>query len=316
MWKEFFYFSRGQRTGIMVLLVLIFIVLVINFSLPYFFPATEQNGANFFAEVDAFKKTLVLRDSLRISERQRQYDERQRLYEEKYRNYNTFPDYKKEAPVKLFSFDPNKADSATFVRLGIKPHIASNILKYKNKGGVFRSATDFAKVYGISPEKFKELESYISILGTKSTKVDSLLSTNKQLKQDIVVDLNTADTTLLMQVKGLGRAYAKGIVRSRQQLGGFVSVEQLREVYGMRPENFEKIRQFCSVNLDFIQKIKVNIASAERLNAHPYINFYQAKAIYELRRNKGKLKSISQLNELSEFSADDLNKLKPYLSFE
>ena len=150
MWKDFFYFSRGQRTGIIVLLVLIFIVVVVDFSLPYFFPATEESGAAFFAEVNAFKKTLVLRDSLRSSERQKRYEERQRLYEEKYRNFNAYPDYKKESPIKLFSFDPNKADSATFVRLGIKPHIASNIMKYKKKGGVFRSATEFSKVYGIT----------------------------------------------------------------------------------------------------------------------------------------------------------------------
>jgi len=84
----------------------------------------------------------------------------------------------------------------------------------------------------------------------------------------------------------------------------------------MRPENLEKIRPFCTINTALIQKLKVNIASAQRLDAHPYINFYQAKAIYELRRNKGKLHDINDLKVLTELTSDDLIKLKPYLSFE
>ncbi|MEI8085363.1 MAG: helix-hairpin-helix domain-containing protein [Paludibacter sp.] len=315
MWKDFFYFSRGQRVGIIVLLLLIILVLAANFGLTYFFPVSNPNGSSFFAEVNAFKKTLVLRDSLQNAKWERQYAERQRAFEEKYHNFKNFPDYKKDFPYTLFPFDPNMSDSATFVRLGIKPHIASNIMKYKSKGGTFKKTADFAKVYGITPYKFKELEPYITIKEKIST-IDSALLKRKQFKQDIIVDINSADTTTLMQVRGLGRGYAKGIVRYRQQLGGFVSINQLNEVFGMRPENFEKIRPFCSVNLELVQKIKVNIASTERLKAHPYISFYQAKAIYELRRYKGKLHSITDLKELSELTTDDLNKIKPYLNFE
>ena len=315
MWKDFFYFSRGQRVGIIVLLVLIIIVIAANFSLSYFFPVSNPDGSSFFLEVNAFKKTLVLRDSLKNAKWEREYAERQRIYEAKYNNFKTFPDYKKDFPYTLFLFDPNIADSATFVRLGIKPHIAANIMKYKSKGGTFKKSSDFGKVYGITPDKFKELEPYITIK-EKILAIDSTLLKKKQFKQDIIVDINTADTSTLMQVRGLGRGYAKGIVRLRQQLGGFVSINQLNEVFGMRPENFEKIRPFCSVNIDLIQKIKVNIASAERLNAHPYISFYQAKAIYEFRRYKGKLHSINDLKELTELSSDDLDKIKPYLNFD
>jgi len=315
MWKDFLYFSKGQRVGIIVLLALIFIVLVANYSLSYFFPVVNPNGAAFFEEVNAFKKTLVLRDSLQNAIWEKQYAERQRAFEEKYRNFKNFPDYKKDEPYTLFPFDPNLSDSITFVKLGIKPRIAANIMRYKSKGGAFKKPTDFAKVYGISPEKFKELEPFITIKEI-IPQIDSTLLKKKQFKQDVIVDINSADTTTLMQIKGLGRGYAKGIVRYRQQLGGFVSVNQLNEIVGMRPENFDKIRPFCSVNLDMVQKIKVNIASTDRLNAHPYISFYQAKAIYEWRRYKGKLSSTNDLKDLSELTADDLTKIKPYLSFE
>jgi len=280
--------------------------------LPYFFPVTEKDGTAFLKEAEKFKKSLLSRDSLREADWQQKYEERQRLYKEKYKNYYSSKTSENKIAYTLSVFDPNTTDSAGFVRLGLKPYIASNIQKYKKKGGSFRTPTDFAKVYGVSAEKFKELESYIKIAEIKSVKTE--IGTTKRV--DIIVELNSADTTLLMQIKGIGRGYAKGIVRFRQITGGFVSVDQLSEVYGMRPDNLEKIRPYCKVNTDLIKKINVNIASVERLRTHPYLNFYKAKAIYELRRKKGKLRGLNDLTELSELSSSDLIRLKPYLSFD
>jgi len=312
MWKNIFYFSKGQRLGIIILISLIVIVLIANFALPLFFPREEMPKNAFLSEVKAFKKTLVSRDSVRQAMWQQKYADRYKQYQ----HYQNVTSANHELPYSLFTFDPNTIDSVSFTRLGLKPYMASNILKYRNKGGKFRTSTDFSKVYGITPDKFKELEPYIAIKEVSKPKVDTIVAPKKAFKQDLIVDLNSADTTLLMQVKGIGRGYAKGIVRFRKETGGFASVDQLHELYGMRPENFERIRPFCTVNTALIQRIKVNIASVERLNAHLYINFYQAKALFELRRNKGKLKEINDLKVLQEFSPEDLIKLKPYLSFE
>ena len=319
MWKDFFYFSRGQRIGIMVLIVLIALALVVNYTLPYFFQAKPKDGTAFLKEVEVFKRSLVSRDSIQKVLRQQEYEKRQLQYEEQYRKYKAlhpFPSFPKNAPYSLFLFDPNVVDSATFVRLGLKPFIASNILKYRNKGGWFRTKDSFGKVYGISPDKYKELEPYLSIHDKPLTKADSLYLIRKETRKDLMVELNSADTTLLMQVIGIGRGFAKGIVRFRNQSGGFVSVDQLSELYGMQQENLERVRPFCRVNAELVKKIKVNIASVERLKSHPYLNFYQSKAIYELRRKKGKLKNISELNVLPEFTPESLAKIKPYLSFE
>lgn len=316
MWKDFFYFSRGQRIGIIVLTALIILVLIANYSLPFFFSKTEIIKSNFLAEVKVFEKSLVSRDSLRQVQWQLQNEERQRQYDEKYNQYPAYKTYPKTAEYKLFKFDPNKLDSAGFVHLGLKPFVAANILKFRSRGGSFRTNADFAKVYGMLPEKYKELESYISIQEKSIVSNDENEQKQSELKKNLVVDLNSADTSLLMQVKGIGRGYAKGIVRFRKETGGFVSVDQLNEIYGMRPESFERIRSFCIVNIDLVQKIKVNSATTERLNAHPYISFYQAKALYELRRNKGKLKDINELKVLTEFTSESISKIKPYLSFD
>ena len=95
-----------------------------------------------------------------------------------------------------------------------------------------------------------------------------------------------------------------------------MSIDQLGEIYGMRKENLERIRPFCKVNTDLVKKMRVNVASVERLKSHPYLNFYQSRAIYELRRKKGKLKNISELKVLPEFTTESLSKIEPYLNFE
>ena len=308
MWKDFFYFSKGQRTAILVLICLIIITIAVEFLLPYFIPQQEQSKSDFFDEAMRFEQTLVSRDSLRRAQWEQKYDSI-------FQNDKEF--VKKEAEkYSLFKFDPNTVDSATFVRLGLKPFIASNILKFRKKGGKFRTAESFSKVYGIYPEKFKELEPYIAIAEIKQTTKDSIKSPSTTKIKNIVVDLNSADTTELMKVYGLGRGYAKAIVRFRQQTGGFVSVEQLRELYGMSEENFNKISPSCKVNTQLVKKIQVNTASVERLNAHPYLNFYESKAIYEYRRRKGKLKNANELTAISELKPETIRKIQPYFSFE
>ncbi|HLP04975.1 MAG TPA: helix-hairpin-helix domain-containing protein [Paludibacter sp.] len=308
MWKDYFYFSRGQRNAIVLLLILIAVAFVLDVCLPFILPPPVGNSTGFLNEVEVFRKTLLDRDSLiRVA--------RQQLYEKKYEEQFRRQDAIGESGHKLFAFDPNTIDSAAFVRLGLKSFVASNILKYRAKGGKFRVAADFSKVYGILPGKFAELEPYITIK-TIPANVDTISRRRKETKREIVVDLNSADTVLLMQVKGIGRGYAKGILRFRKLAGGFVSVNQLAELYRMTPENLERIRPYCRVNTALVQKINVNTASVDRLNAHPYISFYQAKAIYELRRHKGRLKKLDELTKLPELTAQDLEKLAPYLSFE
>lgn len=316
MWKDFFYYSKGQRVGIVTLIVLIVLALVLNYLLPLYFPTNEQIDAKFLSEVKSFKKSLVSRDSLRQMAWQQKLSERQRLYEEKYhKDYSMYTNrlnYEKKNSYTLFNFDPNNVDSTGLIQLGLKPFVASNILKYRRKDGSFKTAADFGKVYGVLPDKFKELEPYITIAVNKTIKVEPVAAK----RTDVIVELNSADTSLLMQVKGIGRWYAKSIVRFRQSTGGFVSVDQLSEIYGMKADALERIRPFCSVNQLLVQKIKVNVASVERLKSHPYIGFYRAKAIYELRRKKGKLLDMNELKVLQELSSEDLNKIKPYLSFE
>jgi len=307
MWKDFFYFSRGQRTGIVILIGLILCTVALNFLLPLFYSKKTPDGTDFLNEARDFQHAMVSRDSLR-----------QIAWEEKYKKEYSqkYFHQKKSNSYSLFRFDPNKADSVTLTNLGIQHYIASNILKFRRKGGLFKTKESFSKVYGLTPEKFSELEPYIEIAQTAADRKDTLRNIVKVENTHVIVELNSADTTELMKVVGIGRFYAKAIVRFRQQTGGFVNVDQLHELYGMTDQNFNKISPYCQINKVLVQKIKVNTASVERLNAHPYLNFYQSKAIYEHRRKKGKLQSIQDLQNIDDLTSETVSKIEPYLSFE
>ena len=307
MWKNFFFFSGSQRAGILLLVMLIVLSSIINFYLPRLYGHDSlvcDSVCN--AEFEEFKKSLLSIDSLRKKERFHSFEKRK----------NPTPKHE-NFTYTLFPFDPNELDSTGFVELGLKPYVASNILKYRKKGGKFRDKNSFSRVYGIPEEKFTELEPYMIFPANDSTIADNKpLDQKEKSYTTVTIELNTADTAELMQIKGIGKGYARSIIRFRQQTGGFVQIEQLREVYGMTPENFERIKPYCTVNPTLVNKINVNTASVDKLRAHPYLNFYQARQIYELRRKKGKLTGLSDLKSLSELNDSVLVKIMPYLKFE
>lgn len=138
---------------------------------------------------------------------------------------------------------------------------------------------------------------------------------SKKLTSGQCVELNSADTSELKRIPGIGSAYARRIFKYREALGGFYHTKQLQEVYGMYEELFEKISPYIVTDEKKIRPIYINAFSLERLKAHPYLNFYQAKAIIELRRKKKKLEKLQDLELLEEFSKEDIERLGHYVMF-
>ncbi|GHU72502.1 competence protein ComEA [Bacteroidia bacterium] len=131
-----------------------------------------------------------------------------------------------------------------------------------------------------------------------------------------VIELNAADSTGLIKISGIGPAFARRIIAYKNRLGGFHRIEQLQEVYGMYEELYVKIIPFLQIDNQLITPLSINRSSLDRLKMHPYINFYQAKAIVETRKKKGKIENIDELKLLEEFSNDDWIRISPYLSLE
>ncbi len=137
----------------------------------------------------------------------------------------------------------------------------------------------------------------------------------EKLSSGQTIPINEADTADWKKVPGIGSGYAKRIVKYRDQLGGFVSVDQLREVYGINEELFAGVKPYAKLD-SRVRKLAVNQLSMDQFHGHPYLTYKQAKTIVDLRQRRGKINSIKTLQMLDEFSEEDIKRLSPYLSFE
>ena len=235
-----------------------------------------------------------------------------------------------------FYFDPNTADSTQLLRLGLQPWQVRNVYRYRAKGGVYRKKEDFARLYGLTVKDYRRLEPYIRISedylpastlvgnarrtsfssgtsfpsSTSNYKKDSLRYPLKIREGEHVV-LNTADTSMLRKVPGIGAYYAKEIVRYGKWLGGYVHVSQLDEI-----DNFPKeAKKYFVITDPHPQKLSINKLTLQQLRRHPYINYYQAKAIVDYRRLHGDIKSLRDLRFSSDFTDEDIRRLEPYIAY-
>ena len=224
--------------------------------------------------------------------------------------------------IRMEVFDPNTADSSTLVHLGFKPWQAKNMVKYRAAGGKYRKPEDLKKLYGMTDSMFQALTPYIYIAREEvdSVAVDSLRKDSlprwKEENKDTILNLRTADTVELKMIHGIGSYRARQIVRYREQLGGFVSVEQVLEAKGMENVDADSLLAHFWIDSVKIEAMKVNSVGVQRLSRHPYLRFEQAQAIYELRRKKIRLDSIQQLQQIECISAETLEKIAPYLNFD
>lgn len=255
------------------------------------------------------------RDSMRpIWEAQKRERERKHLkWEEEKRARELAREAEKNIEIILQPFDPNTADSTTLVHLGLRPWMARSVVHYREKGGKYRKAEDFRKAYGMTDSLYQVLAPYIII-----EEPEEALPLRYAQKKDTLLNLNTADTTQLQLIRGIGSYTARKIVDYRRQLGGYASVEQLRE---LPIQNADSILPHFFVKAEDIKQIFINRQSVDAMARHKYISFEQAKAIREYRYRKGPIRSEEQLlslklNKRLVFTQNDIERLRPYLSFE
>lgn len=250
----------------------------------------------------------------------------------------------------LFPFDPNTATAEELQQLGLAPFQVRNIIKYRSKGGVYRSPMDFARLYGLTRKQYRALEPYITIgddyepastlasvqayiaqkeadkqaahAAYEAYKAQNTYKPNRGNDRDTLryplklkvgehINLVTADTTQLKKIPGIGSGWARAILNYGKRLGGYVAVGQLQEIEGFPEESLP----YFSIANPQTEKINLNTATLAQLRKHPYVNFYQAKAICDYRRLKGKLTSLSQLHLLKDFTSEAIERLRPYVAF-
>ena len=127
------------------------------------------------------------------------------------------------------------------------------------------------------------------------------------------LDINRADSTVWSRLPGIGIRLACRIVHFREKLGGFYSVDQVRETFGLPDSTFQQIRPFLHTGETEMQKISLNEARQEALQSHPYIRWKLAKEIIQYRDQHGGFKSVAELQQLGQMDPEKFKKLEPYL---
>lgn len=295
-WKELFSFTKQERNGIGVFCALLVGAIAYLILQPVLFqPAsvpTEIPSA-YYEQLNKPVETEAVKVFAEKTEVEVAFMAGQRsLYQQN----------------ELFLFNPNGLAESDWVRLGLSPKQAKSVKNFEAKGGTFRDKEDVKKLYVISPEKYNELEKYIVIPR------DSTNSFVKKEKVKIVMELNTADTSELVKVNGIGPAFAKRIVDYRFRLGGFYSKDQLLEVYGIDQAKYTEIESSFTCDPTYVTKLSVNTATVSDLKKHPYFTPTVANALVNYRKQHGNFKQLSDIMQCKLITQDLYDKLSPYLT--
>ncbi|MCY4779695.1 helix-hairpin-helix domain-containing protein [Sphingobacterium sp. UT-1RO-CII-1] len=226
-----------------------------------------------------------------------------------------------EALSELFYFDPNGLSVKDWKRLGFTDGQIRVVKNYEAKGGYFYKPDDLAKIYVISKKDYERVAPYIRLDPSVKNETTPSLETKsissipfETLSSSF--DINLADTAQLRTLRGIGPVYAQRIVNFRDALGGFHSVEQIGDVYGISEDLFFKIKENFYVGEGKLRLLKINQVAVEDLAKHPYISRKQASAIVAYRLQHGLFQSIKDFNKIYLLDSVFLRKIEPYFSYD
>ncbi|MBW6481478.1 MAG: helix-hairpin-helix domain-containing protein [Vicingaceae bacterium] len=298
--NDYFSFTQGEKRGIVFFLSIIFLLLL-SFPLLDLLKKNEKpDFSEFETAINAFEKAK----------------------EETQPTNNFKQEENTPENIELFSFNPNTITDEEWKKLGFKDRQIKTINNYKAKGGSWKTKSDVLRIYGIDTAHYEQLKSFILLPEKMEHQQKSFSDYEKKdfpkseyEKKDYTfkVDINTADTTELKKLKGIGIGYAKRIIKYREELGGFINTNQLNEVWGLPPETLEKCLPQVIISNQNIKKININTASAEELKKHPYIFWKTANAIEKYRKANGNYKSLEDLKKIHLLDEETINKIKSYL---
>lgn len=321
--KDYLTFTKRERTGLLILILLG----VLIYFLPNFFKPkkTQVNKDAFEKEITQLKISVDTSHGYTNRYNNRNDDESGDYFQPKH-YYDNKPNVKGE----LFAFDPNTIDEAGWRRLGIKDKTIGTIQKFMAKGFKFRKPEDIKRVYGISPEQADRLIPYIHIVATENNYHNYSSNSYAANKPEYshsnpnypassapykprIIEINEADTSAFISLPGIGSKLAMRIVNFRDKLGGFYSVNQVAETYGVPDSTFQLIKPRLQCNDAAVKKININEADVNELKSHPYIRYALANAIINYRKQHGNFKSVEDLRQIDIITEDVFKKIAPYL---
>ncbi len=264
-------------------------------------------GLIFFPRVYMFfqKEEAFVINSEKIAEFERTHKKFEK------RNYSNYYSKKKKYKAPDSKFNPNTYSLSDWINLGLSAKQSVVVLKFTSRG--IYTEEDLKRIFVI-PDVLFELIRDSVIYPERIQNTPNQESFKKQAKQITVINLNTADTTEFMKIYGIGAFYAKQIIRYREKLGGYITKEQLFEVWKMTPEAYEKIKDHVFISEKDVKRININSVTIEELKVHPYLKWNQANSIIKMRIQRNGFKNIEEIKESVLIDSETYEKLFPYLS--
>lgn len=289
-YRDYFNFSKAER-NVFFLLVLAVICII---AFPIIFKPQKYDKTDFMA----FKDNSNL-----VEERRTKFKNEEKKY---YKSYSKF------------DFNPNDVSYENLLKLGFKSYTANKIINARTKGFVFRTKKDLAKIYSIDTVLVKSLYAFIQLPETVIPKQNTYTKSTYEkpvYQKPALIDINSADTALFNRLPGIGNILSARIVLYREKLGGFNSLSQLSEVYGLKPEVLEKILPKITLDLSQIKLININTATISELSQHPYIKKRMAAIIVNYRNQHGLFSKPQDLLKTQVIQEQELEKFSAYLKF-
>ena len=293
-----FHFTKKERTGIIILIILI--ILVNTFSNIYgnFYSSSNKPSDS------TLQRYTALLESIDTSTNTKHYNNYQPTQNSNHEN-------KSNQNIQLFTFNPNTISPSGWQQLGIKEKTITTIQKYISKGGRFKTPDDLDKIWGLQNDA-ERLKPYVRIDKARdSPPPPHQYSVKQYTKQSI--DINTADSLAWLSLPGIGPSFTKRILKFRDKLGGFYSVDQVAETFGLPDSVFKLIRPQLIMTNSVSRFINLNTATVDELKNHPYIRYTYSNAIIQYRTQHGKFNAVEDLKKIMIITDSVYVKLRPYL---
>lgn len=286
----YFKFTNQQQKGIFL-----FLLLIIGLQFFYFFSDFSQIEEKFSEK----KEWLALQteiDSLKAT----RYKEKQKIYR----------------------FNPNFISDYKGYKLGMSLKEIDRLLAFRKDNKYLKSAEEFQKVTKVSDSLFNRISPYFKFPDWVNKKNVSIFG--KQYAQKsfskkekiVVMDINQATQEDLMKIYGIGEGLALRILKQKESLEAFVSMEQMSDVWGLSPEVVTELKNhFRVLSFPKIKKILINDASLKELTQFSYFRYVLAKQIVTYRSMNGNIKNIEDLIKIKGFPVEKANIIGLYLEF-
>jgi len=289
-------FSKSEAKGTVTLIIIVLLTTIVPKA--WFFFRIEGSSIELDNQQELSEWSQLISSKISINTKSPPVEKKATT--QRFLSNITSPDY----------FDPNTVTENELIKMGLEDRLAARIVKYTSKGGKFYDKEDLKKIYGLNSNTYDQLAPFINI---KKEAKKNIREEKKSFDKPVVIfDINEADTTQLKSINGIGDKLSKRIISYREILGGFYTLSQLHEVYGLDSAVISRMEDRLVITQN-ISSFPVNTDSIKHLAQHPYISYKLARAIVNYRKTHGNYSDLETLKMIKILDSTTYTKIFPYL---